>query len=148
MIYSGANKDSFHFGTGRMSEYQLYFLRKFGRLIREHGVHLVMLDHPPAFPAVQSKVERGRTALFHPTETKPEVNIPKVEMYCNWPEVIGVPMDILGVPKARLFAGLSPDEVQRFYSDRVHLNPNGRPYFTRVLMPAILKLYDQEAKAD
>ena len=64
-----------------------------------------------------------------------------VEEYSDWEKAFGVPLDLVGVPGATLFAGMSNDDIGQLYFDRLHFNVNGRQFFTRVITPALLELY-------
>ena len=49
----------------------------------------------------------------------------------------------MGIPPAVLFRGMSDDTVQGLYADPVHLDATGQAYFTRVITPMLLQVYDE-----
>lgn len=53
----------------------------------------------------------------------------------------------LGVAPARLFAGMTDEDIKRVYRDDGHLNANGSAVFTRLLAPAILQLWKEATHA-
>ena len=57
-----------------------------------------------------------------------------------WPEVLGVPADIVGIPPAKLFAGIADADAAKLFYDDGHLNINGQDVFTPIITPEMLKL--------
>jgi hypothetical protein len=51
---------------------------------------------------------------------------------------------MIGIPPATLFTGLTDEEIRKLYSDPVHLNENGQIFFTTVMTPILLKLYESK----
>lgn len=119
-IFSPATKADFEFSSGTVPGWQLHFARRFVALAREHGCQLVLL-HIPMFD------EAGKSA------------IPEAEF---WPHVLGTNVIVLGVPSNKLFAGLTDDEVRKLFFNPGHLNQNGQAYFTPLITPALLQIYD------
>jgi hypothetical protein len=62
-----------------------------------------------------------------------------------WPDLMGANLAMLGVVPAKLFAGLPDEEVQKLFKDPVHFNRNGQQYFTQLITPALLRLYEASA---
>jgi len=67
-------------------------------------------------------------------------------------EMLG-PVPLVGIPAARLFAGLSDAEVASLYFDRGemcegHFDAVGSRFFTTAMMPAFLEIYDGLARPD
>jgi hypothetical protein len=63
-----------------------------------------------------------------------------------WPDVFGRELKLIGVPEAKMFAGMTEEQVRRFYYTTrevtfEHLNRNGNEYFTRTIAPALLEIY-------
>ena len=44
----------------------------------------------------------------------------------------------------RLFAGLSDEQVLTLYWEYRHFNENGQKYFTPIVTPALVKLYENK----
>ena len=65
----------------------------------------------------------------------------------NWPAMLTNQCALMGIPPARLFAGMTDGEIARFYYGDDHFNQNGLEYFTRLITPALLQLYDTQADA-
>jgi hypothetical protein len=63
-----------------------------------------------------------------------------------WPEVLGAPVDIVGIPPARLFAGLPESELPRLFYDDVHLNQSGQDLFTPLVTPALVQLHENSTR--
>jgi len=49
---------------------------------------------------------------------------------------------LLGFPPQKLFAGLNDDEIRKLFAEPYHLNRNGQEYFTGLITPALLKIYE------
>ena len=103
---------------------QTVYVQKFAALAREHGASLVCLNVP--------YYRDRRSPLIH-------------ERY-NWAEVMHAPVTLLGIPPATLFDGVSDDDLPKLFWDDYHFNANGQRYFTRLLAPNLISLYDQAAK--
>lgn len=106
-----------------LGSYPVHFAKKIGELLREHGVHLVILH----VPFIQS-----------------ETGSKELREVARWPEVFGVPAELVGAPEAQLFAGLSDDQFKKLWADFQHLNANGQEYFTQIVTPALIELYDKD----
>jgi len=61
-----------------------------------------------------------------------------------WPDVAHAAVTMIGVQPAKLFAGLTDDQMRKLYSDSVHFNENGQNYFTALMTPTLLKLYESQ----
>ncbi|MBI5772286.1 MAG: hypothetical protein HZA89_00915 [Verrucomicrobia bacterium] len=123
MIYRDATRSSFRFYQEPMPPYQMHFVRLIGQLLRETKVPVAILHIP------------------HACERK----VDAVEERLNWPELLGVSALLIGVPPARLFAGLGDEEIKRLYSSD-HLNDNGNAYFTRAVTPALVRVFTEHEK--
>lgn len=145
LIFSDRTRSSFHIGGLALDRFQAGFLRKIGDLLREKNIPLVILDTPPKWR------NPGWNAQHHedprdlpPGFVEPTEPATVVEEYTHWDEVFGMPVDLVGVPPSRLFAGLTDAQVKLLYADRIHFNDNGRVYFTHVITPALLELYEKK----
>ncbi len=103
-----------------LGSYPAHFDRKIGELLREHGVQLVILHMPLCSPG-------NAPESLHET--------------VRWPDIFGIPAELVGVPERTLFAGMTEEQVKRLWCDFSHLNANGQDYFTRAITPGLVKLY-------
>jgi hypothetical protein len=120
VAYSPATRDAFQFTGPATPPYSLHFARKLALLCQERGTHLVFL-HTPKLR------ERGQTVV---TERQ------------NWPEVLDAPVDIVGVPPAKLFDGIPDADLPKLFYENAHLNQNGQDLFTPLITPELITLYD------
>ena len=109
--------ESFAIGTAPISDYQANFVRLIAGLLREHGVRLVTF-HVPHWSW------RAR---------------PVVDERVDWAQLFGG-ASMIGVPPARLFAGLHEEQIKLLYCNE-HFNENGARLFTRAITPALLWAY-------
>ena len=123
IIYSAETKTNFEFSSAPLPEWQEHFARQFAARLKERGVRPVMLDLP-ALAEVRSPVIRERTF---------------------WPEIFPGDAVLLGIPPAKLFGTLTDAEVLKLYGDPYHFNQNGQQYFTRLITPALIKLYETQS---
>jgi hypothetical protein len=119
LIYSPATAKNFHFSGKELTPFQKHFTQQVGRLARENGVHLVILDIP----------RNGHDRAS------------KVEAFTDWTKVLTPSTDLVGVPTEQLFEGLKDEDGQKLFFDKAHLNANGSPFFTQTITPALLEIY-------
>lgn len=122
VVYSSATANQFHFSGAKTPGWQLHFARKLGTLAREHDTRLVLLHIP----------------------TVDEVREPKIVEDEFWPDLLGSELAMVGLPPAKMFAGLSDADVQNLFFNPGHLNANGLKYFTPLITPSLLRLYDSQ----
>jgi hypothetical protein len=120
VIYSRATKDEFQFTGPPMLVSQIHFAQKFGALATEKHLPLVML-HMPELADV------GQPA------------IPEREF---WPDTLHADVAMIGITPPHLFAGMNEVEIHKLFAEQYHLNLNGQQYFTRLITPALLNLYE------
>ena len=118
--YGTQNKESFKFTGSSIQKYQLHFARRLARLCEERGTKLVFLHTPHL-------LERGSTSIVERE---------------FWPDVLGTPVEIVGIPHAKLFAGITERDEKMFFRDDGHLNQNGQKLFTPLITPLLLEIYD------
>jgi hypothetical protein len=121
LIYSPTTRTSFEFTGPPVNSFQAHFLRRTLAMLRDRGVPVVLLNIP---------TYRMR-------------NNTTVEERVLWPEWFGMDMPMVGIPPVKLFAGMSNDEIDRLYRDRVHFNINGNEHFTFTMSPALAELFDR-----
>ena len=123
-IYSETGADRIRYSGPQMGPYQSYFAHKLARLCEEHGTQLVVLHIPVSGQEDEEAV----------TECQP------------WSEILGRPVDVVGIPGVKLFGGIPPAEVHRYFYEKDHLNGNGEDLFTPLVTPSLLKLYARAEK--
>lgn len=121
LIYSEGSP-SYQFFDEPFPSYQLHFARLIGALLAEHDLPAVLLHVPQAN----------------------EIDATTVEERMHWLEATGIEASMVGVPPTRLFEGFSVGDTHRFFASD-HLNENGAIYFTRVVTPALLRVFDESA---
>jgi hypothetical protein len=125
MIYSAATASTFGFFNEPLPPYQTRFAHLISALLKQYDIPAVVLHIPQAN----------------------EIDADVVEERLNWIEEFGIEGNMVGIPPTRLFAGMSQAEVERFFLND-HLNENGTIYFTRAVMPSLLSIVVEHAKAD
>jgi len=127
-VYSATNQNGFLFLNEPLPAWQEHFARKFAELAGQRGCKLVLLSLPQLDT---NRPQALRERAF-------------------WPAVLHNNLIMLGVPPARLFAGLSDESIYRLYANAghrnnayaSHFNRNGQQYFTRLMTPALLQIYE------
>jgi hypothetical protein len=120
-VLSPATETNSLFSNSELPPMQFHFVERLKELTSKYGCKLVVV-HIPTFE------ERHSTHISMPE------NLASLQ-----PEV-----SIVGIPLATLFNGLTDDEIRKLYSDSVHLNENGQKYFTTLMAPTLLKLYESQ----
>jgi len=123
-IYDPATRTNFLSSSGTMPPMQLHFLKKFGALAQAHDCKLVLV-HIPLFD------EKYVTTIHEPV---------------FWPDLQPANVTLIGIPPATLYQGLTEPDVRKLHSDPVHLNQNGQAYFTSLLTPTLLRIYEAQVK--
>ncbi len=121
-IYSAETKTNFDFSGEGIPSLQLYFARRVAALAKENSCKLVVI-HMPRFD------ERRSTT---------------VSMPAFWPDALHTDVTMIGIPPAALFKGLSDDDVRKLYGDNAHFNANGQKYFTSLITPSLIKIYESK----
>jgi hypothetical protein len=121
-VYGPQTKAQFTFSDAGLPQVQLYFARKLAAVAKAHGCKLVVV-HIPTF------VERRSTV---------------VSMPILWPGALGTDVAVMGIPPATMFKGMSDDDIRKLYSNPLHLNQNGQDYFTALMAPNLVKIYESQ----
>lgn len=121
-VYSSDTETNFAFSTEPLPMTQQHFAQKLAALAAEHGCKLVVL-HVPTWDERRSNVVSLRTF---------------------WPDTVHSSVTMIGIPPAKLFNGLTDDQIRKLYSDSVHFNENGQDYFTALMTPTLIKLYESQ----
>lgn len=61
-----------------------------------------------------------------------------------WPKALQADITLVGIPPAKLFEGMTDEQVKELYSDPFHFNKNGQYYFTSLITPSLLEIYDTQ----
>lgn len=126
MFYSRNTEHQFKFTGEEIPYYQDLYLKRLIDICRRNGVPVVILNIPQF------------------TEWHSETVVERK----NWQVEFGGDLPIIGIRPSVLFAGLSDDELDKLRFDDAHLNANGREYFTRAVLPAILEVYRKNVTKD
>lgn len=124
LILSANTRDHFKAMGPATSAYQLHFMNKLAMLCKERDTHLVFLVTP---------------RIEHPEDTSIEVR----ELF---PELLGTPADLIGIPQARFFAGMPEADRTKLFYEGAHANQNGQTYFSNLIAPRLFDLYARSAK--
>jgi len=123
-VFSPATRAKFQFTGPATTSLELDFVRKFAALAQAHQTRLVCLHMP----------ETG------------EMRVPVIKEREFWPDALQAEVAMVGIPPATLFAGLSDEEVRKLFVNPLHLNQNGAEYFTSLIAPSLIQLYDAQVK--
>lgn len=118
-IYSPATATNFDFSQKPLPAYENQFTRLTAKLAETHQCQLVLLHVPD--------INEARLSLIHEL--------------AFWPNLFDTNLVMLGVPPARMFAGLTDEEVRQLFFNPGHLNQNGQAYFTQLITPMLIELY-------
>src|SRR5262249_14388461 len=118
-VYSQDGTNNIFTFRGRLPPYQRHFIRALAGLCQKNDTRLVFLHLPE----------------IHESD-KPTI----YERHC-WTDLMPGQPVIVGIPGARLFAGVPADDIPKFYYNKSHLNANGQDRFTPLVTPALLDLY-------
>lgn len=113
-------KTNFQFATAPLAAWEVFFVKQFAGLTRGGRCQFVML-HLPVLSEVRATTLAERAF---------------------WPEIFTTNFALVGIPPAKLFGGLTDAGVRKLYADPVHFNQNGQEYFTTLITPALLQLYE------
>lgn len=118
-VYSPGQSKDFEFQDQPLPNWHLQFARRLAALTQEHHCALVLVY----LPALK------------------EARLPTIPEGQDWPKIMpGV--ILLGIPPAKMFDHLPDSDVQKFYVDPRHFNANGQDYFTQLITPALLAIYE------
>jgi hypothetical protein len=121
VIYSPVTADEFDFQKDMPAHsLQSRLAKKFVDMARSHGTSLACIYMPWSSDMKSTRIK---------------------EQY-DWPALLGDDVKLVGIPGARLFAGMSEKDVTKLYWDFFHFNENGQNYFTPIVTPRLLELYD------
>lgn len=123
-IYSQETKDKFRFGTVPDDSLQALFAEKLAALAHAHGTKLAGLNVP---------FYQDRKSAF-------------ILERCYWPDLMHTPVAMVGIAPAVLFDDLPEKDVSNMFWDNFHFNENGQAYFTRLLAPSLISIYDDTTK--
>jgi hypothetical protein len=124
VVYSDQTAKQFDFAGPTAPPLQVYFARKFVGLAKAHQTPLALLLLP--------SVPEARDSIMRDSPL--------------WPASLDGNATILGFPPNKLFSGLSDAQVLALFTDDTHLNQTGQEYYTRLITPSLIQLYETQAK--
>jgi hypothetical protein len=119
-IYSKTTRTNFEFSTKPLPVWQVHFMRLFAEMTTRYNCQLTML-HIPDLADVRSS---------------------RIDELAFWPEIFGTNLVMLGVPPAKMFGSLSDEDIHKLYFNPGHLNKNGQVYFTSLILPSLMQIYE------
>ena len=119
-IYSPATAASFKFTGPATTPLQAYFARKIMALAKANHVQVVFLHFP----------------------TDREIRSPLIHERECWPEILAGHPWLVGVPPAAMFQGLNDEDAFKCFSGPDHFSKNGQDFFTAMITPSLLSVYD------
>jgi hypothetical protein len=123
-IYSPAATNDFQLGREPLPAWQVHFAGKLSELAQTHGCRLVMLTIPVLADAPVAAIRER----------------------ASWPEIFHGDFWMIGIPPAKLFAGLTDQQLHWLFTNSGHFNKNGMTYFTPLITPALLQIYETAGK--
>lgn len=120
-LYAPDTRDQFRFSDVPGPFLRAYFAEKFLSVVQDHPTHMVFLNLPIFGERRSATMSEGRL----------------------WIGFFSTRAPLMGIVPARLFAGLNDDDVRNLYQDPVHFNQNGQAYFTRLITPKLIEVYEQ-----
>jgi hypothetical protein len=120
-LYSSETRDKFQFSKTLAAPLQTYFASKFLCLAQDHGARPVCLKLPIISEQHCQTIVESRLSI----------------------DCLSNKAALFGIVPAKLFEGLGDDDVRKLYEDQVHMNQNGQAYFTRIITPELIQLYEQ-----
>jgi hypothetical protein len=121
LIYSDKTKGKFDFSGPPPPPLQVYFIKKTMALAESHGIKVVCLNIPILADRFKEVIPQGSL----------------------WLNILSSDTTLVGVPPTKVFAGMSDSMVDGLFTDPEHLNQYGKDYFTRLVAPTLIQLYDQ-----
>lgn len=126
LLLTEATRAEFQFTNEELPKYQEHYLNELVDFLRTQKVPLVVLNVPQ-----YNERSNGRVIERFDFAARFDPSIP-----------------LIGVSPARLFNGLSAEEIERLHGDRYHFNANGNEFFTSAVMPALIDVFDRHAAKD
>jgi len=119
IIYS-PREGAFEFSHAPLPAWHVKFVRCFAALAKAQDCRLVMLSIP--------LYDERRASVI--TER------------AFWPDLLSADVTMLGILPAKMFGDLTDVDVQKLHDDPQHFNQNGQRYFTRLITPSLINLYE------
>jgi hypothetical protein len=121
VVYAPATQADFKFTATNPPAWEAAFAKRLTALLRAHGVQSVMVSLP----------------------LLAEARSPVILESAFWPEFFSN-TTLLGIPPAKFFGPMTDVEKCKLYSDPWHLNQNGQAYYTTLVTPALIQLYENQ----
>lgn len=124
LIWSDQTKGAFGTSGNQLPVLQQHFARKLVELARRNQSTVLFLH----LPSIE-EVGRGK--------------ILDAEV---WPDSLGSDVRFAGLPPAAFYREMTEDQIRLLFSDPKHLNRNGQEYFTPLITPAILRIFNESTR--
>ncbi|MBX9951405.1 MAG: hypothetical protein K2Y39_19710 [Candidatus Obscuribacterales bacterium] len=124
-LFYSTNTGGFSVKDKPLPDYQMHFLRRNIDLLKARGIPFVFLHFP------ELAEPPGR----------------QVPLRMNWGKVFGLEIDTIGVPSPTFFQGMTEKQSKELFYDDYHLNANGGSYFTRMILPGVLRAYEKSTQS-
>ncbi len=119
VVYGIGAEKEFEFLPEPLPVWQTHFARLLKSLAHKEDCRLVLLNIPTVATA----------------------RLQKIREHDFWREQLDERLRLVVVPPARMFGGLTDEEVRKLYFNAEHLNKNGQDYFTGLITPTLLRLH-------
>jgi hypothetical protein len=121
LVFPDKTREKFDFSGPPPASLQIYFSKKLISLAKTHGTKLVCLNIPVL-------ADEGRAAISEGP---------------LWPDVLNADSALVGISPDKFFAGMDESTVEGLFRNPTHMSQEGQDYFTRLLTPTLIELYDQ-----
>lgn len=119
-VYSADHPGDFKFGDATLPAWQMAFATHLSELAAANSTRLVMITIPVLADATATNIQER----------------------VRWTDVFRGNFRLLGLPPTRLFNGLTDQQLHWLFTNRKHFNENGMTYFTPLVTPTLLKIYE------
>ena len=119
-VYSPDKPGDFQFGTAPLPAWQAAFGGRLSDLAVANGCKLVLLSIPVLANAQATNLQE-RTF---------------------WPAIFKKDFWLVGIPPAKMFDRLTDEQLHWLFTNRAHFNENGMTYFTPLVTPSLLRIYE------
>ena len=124
-LYAPGSAPGFKFSNNILPAWEVHFMHLLAALAVQHNCRLVMMNIPDLLGNFRAE---------------------QIEERAYWPAIFGPNLVMLGVPPAKFFKGLPDDEVRKLFNNPGHLNKNGQAYFTSLILPSLLEIYESSPR--
>jgi hypothetical protein len=119
-VYSADHPGDFKFGNATLPAWQIAFATRLSELAATNSTRLVMLTIPVLADAAATNIQQR----------------------ARWAGIFKCDFWLVGLPPAKMFNGLTDQQLHWLFTNRGHFNENGMTYFTPLVTPTLLKIYE------